>query len=678
MADNHDHLGGGGFGESHDGGGVHVQQAGFDEHGNLAQGGAGGGPRFLGAGGRRDQRDVGTDPHGGEAAARRRCIQRAPASQLSLDVGAAAGWLGLTVPQEDQRPHAAVIGRPVSAANHALTLTLRRLFTRLRDDAEERACARPWFQRTSLAMAGFSLSRLLRRFKGDRKGAIAPIFALVAVPLILAAGVGIDVSRVVSSRNNLQDALDAAALALGRMPSSTPLATLKQQAQYWVSANLADKNIGTVTVNVAVANGVIDVSGTSTIPTAVVGLMGVQTLPVAGHSTVQYNLSHIELALVLDNTGSMADDNKLTSLQSAASSLVDTLSTSATNSNDPNALKIGVVPFSMTVNVGSTYKNASWLTGIAPAGYNDVNTAAQNRFSLFTKLGVSWGGCVEDRPMPYDVQDTAPTVANPNTMFVPFFAPDEPDTATYNYYSNNYYIYGNYQNGAQYYSVNSYISDGSTSNNYATREAYLTKYLTASGVSGANNAYWGDKAGPNSGCRTASLQRLTTDMTAVKTKLGQMIAAGDTEIPLGLMWGWHLLTPNAPFADGAAYGTTGVVKIAVLVTDGANTYGSSINPNLSYYTALGYASQQRITSAGTASATADALDDRLTQLCTNMKSAGVVIYTVPVEVTDTGIKSLLQSCASSSDKYIDVSNSSGLSAAFANIAGSISALRISK
>ena len=532
--------------------------------------------------------------------------------------------------------------------------------------------------RTTLAMAGFNLSRLFRRLARDRKGAIAPIFALVAVPLILAAGVGIDVSRVVSSRNNLQDALDAAALALGRMPQTTPLATMKQQAQYWVSANLADKNIGTVTVNVAIANGVIDVSGASTIPTAVVGLMGVQSLPVAGHSTVQYNLSHIELALVLDNTGSMAEDDKLDSLKDAATSLVDTLSASATQSGDPNALKIGVVPFSMAVNVGSSYKGQSWLTGIAPSAYNDANTTAMDRFTLFTKLGVSWGGCVESRPMPYDVQDTAPTAANTSTLFVPFFAPDEPDTATYKYSGTNYYIYGNYQNGAQYFSVNSYISDGSSSNVYATREALTAKYLVASGLSGASNAVWGDKAGPNSGCRTAALLRMTTDMSAVKSKLNQMISSGDTEIPIGLMWGWHLLTPNAPFADGSAYGTKGVVKIAVLVTDGANTYSSSVNPNLSYYTAMGYASQQRISTSGTASGTADALDDRLTKLCTNMKAAGVVIYTVPVEVTDSSIKSLLQSCASSSDKYIDVSSSSGLSAAFANIAGSISALRVSK
>jgi hypothetical protein len=59
-----------------------------------------------------------------------------------------------------------------------------------------------------------------------------------------------------------------------------------------------------------------------------------------------------------------------------------------------------------------------------------------------------------------------------------------------------------------------------------------------------------------------------------------------------------------------------------------------------------------------------------------MKAAGIVIYAVPLEVTDSTAKSLLQGCASSSDKYLNVSSSSQLSTTFNNIAGSIGNLRI--
>ena len=148
------------------------------------------------------------------------------------------------------------------------------------------------------------------------------------------------------------------------------------------------------------------------------------------------------------------------------------------------------------------------------------------------------------------------------------------------------------------------------------------------------------------------------------------------------MWGWHVLSPNPPFADGTAYGTTGTIKVVVLVTDGANTYGSSANPNFSHYTALGYAANKRIDSSGTASGTASALNSRLSALCSNMKTKNadgtwkINIYTVPLEVTDTGIKSLLQGCVTDPANYLDVASSSDLASAFANIAGSISALRV--
>lgn len=533
-------------------------------------------------------------------------------------------------------------------------------------------------------MLGFIVSAV-RRFVAARSGSIAPTFAVIATfGLAPAIGVGIDVGRSMSSRTSLQDALDAAALAVAHLPANSTTATITTTAQNWLNANLKANAMGPVTLTVTPGTQQVDLDASASVPTMLSSLgsfTGLSSIPVKAHSTVKWGLNHIELALVLDNTGSMSQDNKLTSLKSAASSLVDTLSASATQSGDSSAVKIGVVPFSMAVNVGSSYQTASWMSGAMPTAYgSDIfSTTGVNRFTLLSQMHVTWGGCVEDRPMPYDIQDTAPSSATPATLFVPFFAPDEPDnnTSVYDYNSpNSNYSYYNSQYYYKYY--NNYLSDGVASGStWSVRQGSAAKYTTspASGTHG----YWGGAIGPNAGCQVASLLRLTTDMSAVKTKLNQMIASGDTEIPVGLVWGWHLLSPNLPFADGQPYGTANVLKIAVLVTDGQNTYGTGLNgSDHSVYTALGYDWQHRIsTDSGDFTNPAAALDNRLAKLCTNMKNAGVVIYTVPVEVTDTNIKSLLQTCASSSDKYIDVSSSSQLSAAFANIAGSISALRIS-
>ena len=330
------------------------------------------------------------------------------------------------------------------------------------------------------------------------------------------------------------------------------------------------------------------------------------------------------------------------------------------------------MPFSTTVNIGASNRGQTWLTGISPYGSDIFTTTGVDRFLLLTKMNMSWGGCVESRPMPYDVQDTAPTLSNTKTLFVPFFWPDEPDD--------------DYVSGGKTYSqydayANNYLPDLSTDKTWQTKQGDALKYLPNKAVTGTS-IWTGYNLGPNASCQMAPLSRLTTDTASIKTKLGQMIAVGDTEIPIGLMWGWHVLSPNLPFADGKPYGTKGVIKIVVLVTDGQNTYSDGYNTqtsatNDSLYTALGYQWQNRIsTDGGSYANPPQALNDRMAKVCANMKAAGVVVYTVPVEVTDTTVKGLLQGCATSSDKYIDVSSSSGLAAAFANIAGSITALRI--
>jgi hypothetical protein len=172
--------------------------------------------------------------------------------------------------------------------------------------------------------------------------------------------------------------------------------------------------------------------------------------------------------------------------------------------------------------------------------------------------------------------------------------------------------------------------------------------------------------------------RLTTNFTALKTAVNAMVAVGDTNIPMGLVWGWHTLSPNAPFADGSAYGTQNLKKVVILMTDGNNTYADpgGSTQNGSYYSGLGYIWQNLLgITSGTTTQRQTAMDARQTALCNNMKAQGIVIYTVRVEVT-TGPSPALSGCASSPDKYYDVQDVSQLNAVFASIAGSIDNLRI--
>lgn len=183
--------------------------------------------------------------------------------------------------------------------------------------------------------------------------------------------------------------------------------------------------------------------------------------------------------------------------------------------------------------------------------------------------------------------------------------------------------------------------------------------------------------------------RLSQDWSDLRTHVDAMQATGNTNIPMGLVWGWHTLTPNLPFADGLAYGTPKHKKIVVLMTDGDNIMSdASGTGNRSNYNGAGYvwqgrivtnnATLSRLTSTGSSQATRTAaLDYRLQELCKNMKQKDIEIYAVRVEVA-TGASTVLENCATNPGYYYDVQNSSQMNAVFQQIAGQIAALHLSK
>ena len=265
---------------------------------------------------------------------------------------------------------------------------------------------------------------------------------------------------------------------------------------------------------------------------------------------------------------------------------------------------------------------------------------------------------------------SSPTTAQAQSMFAPYFWPDEPDTT---YTKVNF--------GTSY---NNYMSDG-----YATSTAAstLTSWLVPQGASAKYNGgavksgtnSLGFTYGPNSACEMQQMQRLSTNFANLKTTVNALNASGETNIPIGLAWGWHAISPNAPMADGSAYGTANLTKIIVLMTDGDNTMSTNSSDNNSYYHGYGYIWQNKLgTTSSNAATRTDALNTRMQLLCTNIKAKNIIIYTVGVGVS-TSSKTLLQNCATTTSQYYDV-NASGtnMDAAFSAIAGSIQNLRISR
>jgi Flp pilus assembly protein TadG len=209
-----------------------------------------------------------------------------------------------------------------------------------------------------------ALADRLRRFVRERDGNIAMIFGLCAIPVIVGCGIAIDVGRAYLVRLDLESALDASALAVA---SSTGLTTaqLQSRLQSYFDANYP---MMSQTTNLQVSmtdptQPVINVTATVNVPTMFLRLINVNQVPVAASNQVSKGTNALELALVLDNTGSMmCGDGGISSCNSGTAH-IDTLRTDAQqivdtlfqDSVDPTKLKISVVPYVTSVNVGGAF-----------------------------------------------------------------------------------------------------------------------------------------------------------------------------------------------------------------------------------------------------------------------------------------------------------------------------------
>ena len=318
-----------------------------------------------------------------------------------------------------------------------------------------------------------------------------------------------------------------------------------------------------------------------------------------------------------------------------------------------------------------------WVNG-APTTTCTQTTERVSHKWLFDQLhannsNVSWAGCVEMRASPYDMNDTAPDPANPDTLFVPFFWPDEPDSDNNNgdYYSNNY------------------LNDKTTSNGSAA-QMNTAKYVssTVSWQSGKKDTSFPYTSGPNYGCPRPILA-LTKDRDAVESAINSMIAypAMGTYIPTGLAWGWRVLSPGEPFSQGVGPSDqyyTKTVKAMVLLTDGENSVTGTSNHNKSIFSAYNYTGTEvdgtyRLGSSNASTAEAN-LNTKTSTLCQSVKDAGIRLYTITFGDIPSAAATLMKNCASVNNGetlYYHAPSNSELEDIFASIGKDLSEIHLS-
>ncbi|MCT4654599.1 MAG: pilus assembly protein TadG-related protein [Cohaesibacter sp.] len=479
-------------------------------------------------------------------------------------------------------------------------------------------------------------------FNRDESGSVALIFALSLLPLLMLAGAAVDYSRLSSDRAQVQDALDAAALAVvNKVPTMTD-GEIRSMVEAYVKANIpsaANARVRLVTVERNPSKVKIWAEGTTDM--SVMKMFNFDSFDYEAKSKAVSSDKAIEVAMVLDNSGSMGG-SRLRGLKEAATGLVNVLEANQQSSED---LRIALVPFNHLVRVDKGYKDATWLDQHAKSALHRNNQSPNghrrlpknsNRFELFETLkNTEWEGCVEARKHPYDVNDNPPVSKFKNSYYLPYFFPDDRDGRRY-----------------------SYISDTlSGSASYNPNKDRYGKYYQKT------PSYYG----PNYGCYIQKITPLTKNMNTVRADINKMRAGGWTNIHMGTIWGLRALSPQAPLTEGAPYSDKQTIKFLIVMSDGANTYSG--------YGAYGYTEDGRISGSGS---TTGQMNSRTLKACKAAKNAGVQVYTIAYGNLGSKTTKMLRKCATFEENAFTPKSTKDMIDVFKKIAAALNNVRLTE
>jgi hypothetical protein len=495
------------------------------------------------------------------------------------------------------------------------------------------------------------------RLLADRRASAAPLVGLMAFVLLGATGLAVDTARGYLIKSKLSSAIDAAALAGGRDIEGDGV---EARIRRYFDANFPEGYLGAELERFDIEFGpereTVTIAARVDLPTTFMRIFGRDSMQVGASNRARRHARGLELALVMDNTGSMSW-SEMSAMKEATRELVGVLY--GEDDTAPN-LWIALVPYTATVNVGT--EHASWVDGI---GDRDWWTA-------------DWKGCVEARPSPYDEGDATPAIEAFEPHYYastrPFYLAERQDDLDDG---------GDGRVGGNDWGPESWNPSGAG--------AGLAGDWRIDARRSAGNA----AVGPNLGCGPA-VTPLSANRSRVEAAIDEMNSwsRGGTMANLGLVWGWRAISPKwRGLWSGTDpklpldYETRYMDKAIVILTDGENQWydwpgGLPGRPERGAYPDADYNAYGRLadgrlgtTDNGVANVE---LDRRMTAACDAIKAAGIEIYAVTFKVTDPDVKSLFRGCASAPANYWNSPSNSDLSAAFREIGSKLSNLRLEK
>lgn len=431
--------------------------------------------------------------------------------------------------------------------------------------------------------------RAVKKLLHSTRGNVAVLTALTLPIMSVVIGGGLEYAQALDARERLQSALDSALLATASHSMANATLTDEQLQDYLLKLlkNSSTKrfagrlNADFSTLKFTRKDKTFSATISGSMKTTFLRLIGIQDLTIRVSAQTRSGYTRLEVALVLDVTNSMNwpgtnGEPKLSELKKAAKSFVNILTSKLEAFDDPEILKIALVPFSQYVNIGTKYANEEWL---------EYEPQSQEDREYLENAGIYWEGCVGSRETPWNTRDDS-------------------------YMVNKIPIVMNYARDPRF---------------------------------PANNVwgYWADK----NYCPSPILPLTSAinNKQAIIDAIDSMEADGWTYIPAGLMWGWRVLSPQAPFSEGADDITVrhqNVRKIIILMTDGENTVAPVVG-----YPELAWKEHWLLDS--------NSADKFTREACNNIKSINpftdrpyAEIITVTFDVSSDNIKNLMEECAS--------------------------------
>ncbi|WP_205123523.1 Tad domain-containing protein [Marimonas lutisalis] len=249
----------------------------------------------------------------------------------------------------------------------------------------------------------------VRRFARDESGVMIAFSIFFFLIILLIAGIGVDLMRYEMQRTRLQATLDRAVLAAADMQQELDPVSVVQD--YMSTAGFDDVTLSDPNVADGLNYRMVDATATMPMQTQFMHMMGVDTLITPAVAGAEEKIEGIEIALVLDISGSMNWNDRLINLKPAAREFIDTV-TSLTEAGD---VSVSIIPYNTQVNAGAAllgeynvsddhdmsyclnFEAADFNTTAMPTNHTYEQTA---HFDMFSYATGSWPPQASDMPTP--------------------------------------------------------------------------------------------------------------------------------------------------------------------------------------------------------------------------------------------------------------------------------------